>query len=193
MRASFEGVRRKILACKKCATMNSGQKRVPGRGVSTPLVFFVGEAPGRLGADKTGVPFTLDRSGKLLEDMMKMIQLSTRCNTYISNIVKCNPRSERGTNRRPSRSEIENCREHLLAEIAAVRPRVLVTLGELASSQLLECRHAMRDLNGKVCKSKSHGLVIPLYHPGYVIRGNYSIARYQRDFKQLRRLIEKKH
>jgi DNA polymerase len=192
MRLSIEDIRNRILTCKKCETMNAGQRRVPGVGVLTPSVFFVGEAPGRLGADKTGVPFTLDRSGKLLEEMMRMIGLSTHRDVYISNVVKCNPRSESGRNRHPSIEEIENCREHLLAELEVIEPRILVPLGKLASDQLLGLGKCMRQISGHMSAHESYGSVLPLYHPGYVVRGNYTVDRYRQDFRRLKKLLKEK-
>jgi DNA polymerase len=189
---SIDDVKNRVLNCKKCEEMNSGQRRVPGVGVLDPLVFILGEAPGRLGADKTGVPFTQDRSGRLLENMMRMIGLSPQRNVYISNIVKCNPRTESGKNRRPSMKEIENCKEYLVAELNTVRPQVILPLGELASKQVLGVGQRFCEIVGHVKTDSFNRPILPLYHPSYVIRGSYSIHCYRQDFQRLGRLLNTK-
>ena len=183
-------VNSKILACNKCKTMNQGQRRVLGVGTTRALVSFIGEAPGRLGADQTGVPFTQDRSGKLLRDLIVKIGLSTE-DVYISNVVKCNPRDECGRNRRPSRKEITNCREYLRAELKLIKAQVLVPLGKLASFELLGFRRSMKEINAQKFFNEQHGWIFPLFHPGYIIRGNYSIDRYRKDFNRLKKLFMK--
>jgi uracil-DNA glycosylase family 4 len=167
--------------------MNQGQKRVLGAGAIEPLVFFLGESPGRLGADKTGIPFTQDRCGRLLRKMIEEIKLHPY-EIYISNVLKCNPRNEKGKNRRPSNEELVNCHEYLLAELHAVRARVVVPLGEIASKALLGKKVRMEEINAKIFNHVEFGVIFPLYHPGYIIRGNYSLSEYGNDFACLRAL-----
>ena len=188
MSHAIERLNSQIAGCTKCRSMNSGQKRVVGTGVVEPLVFFLGESPGRLGADQTGTPFTKDRSGKLLRKMIEKIDLSPQ-EIYISNVVKCNPRDEHGRNRRPSTKEIANCRDHLLFELNIVRAKIIVPLGEIATREFLGNNMTMRKINAKVLKHADFGRVFPLFHPGYIIRGNYSMSKYRRDFQRLRKLI----
>lgn len=177
-----------IRTCRKCKSMTLGQKRVLGVGNANPLVFFLGEAPGRFGADQTGVPFTRDRSGRLFRDLIASVHLSHVNDVYISNMVKCNPRDEQGRNRRPSREEITCCRKYLQAELKLIRAKVLVPLGTLASWEVLGFRRPMQEINAKEHHNEDYGLVFPLYHPGYILRGNYSINCYREDFKRLKNL-----
>lgn len=106
---------------------------VPGSGDARARVMFVGIAPGRFGGDRTGVPFSGDRSGAMLRRMLARAGLAS---VFITNLVRCNPRDARGRNRDPERTEIANCRSHLEAEIAIVRPRVIVCLGRIAWREL---------------------------------------------------------
>jgi DNA polymerase len=168
--------------------MNQGQKRVVGMGTIKPLVLFLGESPGRLGADQTGIPFTKDRSGKLLRKMIEEIGLGSQ-EIYITNVLRCNPRNAGGKNRRPSYDEILNCHEFLLAELNIVRTKVTVPLGETASRELLGKRVRMKEIVGRVFDHTQFGLIFPLFHPGYIIRGNYPTLRYLQDFEHLRRLV----
>jgi uracil-DNA glycosylase len=154
---------------------------VPGDGEIPAVVAFVGLAPGRFGGDRTGIPFSGDRSGELLRRMILGAKLSR---VFISNVVRCNPRDSRGRNRDPNAREIANCRGHLKAELALARPRLVVGLG----------RVAWRELAGRAAPFSPRqrstirvgGLrLLAMYHPAYVIRGAYSERTYALDFDHL--------
>jgi uracil-DNA glycosylase family 4 len=174
--------------CCDCAALVKCRSRVvPGDGVVPARVMFVGIAPGRFGGDITGVPFSGDRSGKLLRAMIAKSGIE---DAFITNLVRCNPRDERGRNRDPLADEIDNCRKHLEAEIAMVRPRIIVCLGAMAwrhlagrDSPFSPARPKIREYNG--------ARLYPMYHPGYVIRGAYDARRYNRDFRRLRRHMDR--
>jgi len=185
---SLDQLNLSITFCKKCSSMNNGQKRVTGIGSCDPKVFFIGEAPGRLGADQTGVPFTQDRSGKLLREMLNEINLPSH-EVYISNILKCNPRSSNGKNRTPSEDELANCSEYLLQELIIIRPTILVPLGKLASSIFLGSDLSMAEVNAKIFCHSNYGKVFPLFHPSYVVRGFYPLTKYRQDFHKLEDLV----
>jgi uracil-DNA glycosylase len=152
--------------------------------VTAPVV-FVGIAPGRFGGDRTGLPFSGDRSGILLRRMIHEIGLRR---VFITNLVRCNPRDARGRNRDPDAREVANCRDYLEAELALVRPRLVVCLGRIA----------WRELAGRAAPFEPaeprpltvNGLrLYPMYHPGYAIRGAYPERSYRRDFARLAALL----
>lgn len=158
-----------VLACTACpALCSSRTQSVPGAGSPNADVLFVGEAPGRFGADQTGIPFTQDRSGRLLREMIDELsaELGRPLKVYITNVVKCNPQDAEGRNRKPSADEVVSCRSFLLREIALVRPKVIVTLGGLAAQEVLG--------TSKFSWWRKVPRTIPVYpakHPAYVIRG----------------------
>jgi uracil-DNA glycosylase len=129
-------------------------------------VMFIGEAPGRKGADQTRVPFSGDQSGKNFERFLASINLQ-RSEIFITSAALCNPRAESGANRRPKPSEIRNCSGFLRRTIELVEPAVIVTLGTVALDALKLLHHhefnlkqdagRMRHWNGR--------LLVPLYHP----------------------------
>src|SRR2546427_7058878 len=82
-------------------------------------VMFIGEAPGRKGADRTRIPFSGDQSAKNFERFLLSIGL-TRAEIFITSAALCNPRKPSGANRRPSASEISNCSDFLHRTIALV-------------------------------------------------------------------------
>jgi uracil-DNA glycosylase family 4 len=170
--------------CYDCAALVRCRSRVvPGDGAVPARVMFVGIAPGRFGGDLTGIPFSGDRSGKLLRLMIARAGIKS---VFITNLVRCNPRDERGRNRDPLAEEIDNCRKHLEAEIAMVRPHVIVCLGAMAWQQLAG-RDAPFDPTRPKILAGASAMLYPMYHPGYVIRGAYDAGRYIRDFRRLRR------
>ena len=96
---------------------------------------FIGEAPGRKGADRTRTPFSGDQSGANFDRYLNSIQLK-REQIFITSAALCNPRAESGANRRPSQKELANCSSFLRRAIEVVDPRVIVTLGSVALEAL---------------------------------------------------------
>lgn len=175
--------------CCDCAALVKCRSRVvPGDGAVPAQVMFVGIAPGRFGGDITGIPFSGDRSGILLRSMIARVGVD---DAFITNLVRCNPRDERGRNRDPNASEIGNCRRHLEDEIAMVRPRVIVCLGKMAWNHLAG-RDSPFDPIRPIIRERSGAVLYPMYHPGYVIRGAYDARRYIGDFRRLRRHLGKR-
>ena len=175
-----------VLACRACPTMPPERRRVPGCGAVEPVLAFVGEAPGRLGGDRTGVPFSGDRSGQFLRELIAELGLDVERDVYITNVVKCNPRDERGNNRAPSAAEVAACRPHLEAELRLLRPRVVVPLGGLACRALLD--RPLREV--RLVLSERDGLqFFPLYHPSYAVSYGYPRARYREEFLALKALL----
>ena len=130
-------------------------------------VLFVAEAPGRLGAERTGVPLSADQSGRNFAEFLHSARLH-RANVFITNAVLCNPRDRRGVNARPTPRELRSCVSHLADLLSVLDPPLVVTLGRIALEALdLISAHQMvlaRDVgtpapwNGRT--------VVPLYHPG---------------------------
>lgn len=176
-----------MLGCVRCAALVGCRSRVvPGAGAVGASVAFVGIAPGRFGGDRTGVPFSGDRSGTLLREMIAKSGLR---DVFITNLVRCNPRDPQGRNRDPDADEIANCREHLEAELALVRPRIVACLGRIAWRHLVGKQAAFEPERGRPVEAYGR-LLYPMYHPAYVNRGAYPVRRYARDFSRLRLAAE---
>lgn len=172
--------------CARCpALVESRSRVVPGAGEIPADVAFVGLAPGRFGGDRTGIPFSGDRSGDLLRRMIRRAGLQR---VFITNVVRCNPRDSRGRNRDPVAQEIANCRSHLEAELMLARPRLIVTLGRIAWRELAGRSTEFAPVDAVPLRIDDRWL-FPMYHPAYVIRGSYPERRYARDFKRLVKLL----
>jgi len=184
----LRALRAAMLGCVRCeALVKCRSQVVPGHGAAPAMVAFVGLAPGRLGGDRTGIPFSGDRSGNLLR---LMIARSGLGRVFITNLVRCNPRDARGRNRDPGAREIANCRDHLAAELAVVRPRVVVCLGAMAWREMAG-REAPFRPRRPAARSGGGVLLYPMYHPAYVVRGAYPARTYARDFVRLWRLLRR--
>ncbi|MGO9059691.1 MAG: uracil-DNA glycosylase [Candidatus Binataceae bacterium] len=181
--ARLAALQSSMLGCIRCAALVGCRSRVvPGAGAVGATVAFVGIAPGRLGGDRTGVPFSGDRSGDLLREMIAKSGLR---DVFITNLVRCNPRDPQGRNRDPDPDEIANCREHLEAELALVRPRVVACLGRIAWRHLAGKQAVFDPECGGPIEADGR-MLYPMYHPAYVNRGAYPMLRYARDFSRLR-------
>ena len=120
-----------VIECQRCPELCESRSRiVNGVGPSDADLLFVGEAPGEQ-EDSQGEPF-VGRSGSVLDEALRDQGLA-RADVRISNCVRCRPPE----NRDPHKGELENCREYLEREVAAVDPEVIVTLGKVPSEHLL--------------------------------------------------------
>ncbi len=160
-------------------------------GSLAPKVFFIGEAPGRAGADRTRRPFYGDKSGDNFQKLLDSIGLDREA-IFITSAVMCSPRSPTDANRRPTRLEIKNCSAYLRRVLGLVRPQVIATLGAVALEALdLITYHGFRlkthagqsvDWNG--------ASLVPLYHPSpQVIAAQRGMDLQLRHFQTLGKII----
>lgn len=120
-----------VTACERCPELVESRSRiVNGVGPEDADLVFVGEAPGER-EDAEGEPF-VGRSGAVLDEVLRENGLARR-DVRITNCVRCRPPG----NRDPTNEELANCRGYLDAEIEAIDPSVLVTLGKVPSQHLL--------------------------------------------------------
>ncbi|MBA2686298.1 MAG: uracil-DNA glycosylase [Gemmatimonadaceae bacterium] len=122
--------------CDACPRMR-GRRRVlgAGSGAIRARTLFVAEAPGRLGAEMSGIPLHGDQTGKNFERLLAAVGLR-REDVFITNAVLCNPQSPSGTNDKPTRAEIVECNHFLSETIAVVDPALVIALGVSALAAL---------------------------------------------------------
>jgi len=184
-------LKKKLRSCKKCEDLVRSRKQVvPGDGAKNADIFIIGLAPGKDGADITGIPFTRDPSGNLLRQMLESIHLSRERDVYITNIVKCNPKNKRGNNRNPTSKEIINCCDYLKAELDLINPKIIVTLGAYTTKYFLGKANSMKKCRGRIFQ-KGRRIIYPLYHPGFIVRNAYPKTKYVEDFGKLNKLRRK--
>lgn len=149
-------------------------------------ILFVGEAPGRLGADRTGVPFQGDIAGQNFERLLCTAGLS-RLDVFVTNSVLCNPRDEKGNNSPPTKREVRNCSIHLSILMDIIQPEIVVTLGRFALMALNSIESHSIELRRDVSKPVRWGryILLPMYHPGPRSAVHRSPAEQGKDFSFL--------
>lgn len=183
--AMFLNLVGRVATCTKCPRM-TGSARVlgPGCGPLDAPLMFVGEAPGRLGADGSHLPFHGDKSGHNFEKLIEQVGIS-RYQVFVTNSVLCNPKDERGNNATPTPAEIANCAPFLRETIEILEPAMVVTLGAVAlkACGLLE-EHAIT-LRGHVRTANTwlRRTLVPVYHPGQRAMVHRSFANQLSDYQ----------
>jgi DNA polymerase len=168
--------------CTRCPAM-CGRSAVLSNlnGSPNARIMFIGEAPGRKGADRTRVPFSGDQSGANLDRFLTSIDLK-REDIFITSAALCNPRTESGANRKPTQKELANCSAFLRRTIELINPRVIVTLGSVALEALKRIQY--HELNLKESAADIHSwqdrVLVPIYHPSPQV-----LASHRREKQQL--------
>ena len=178
----MENLEKLVLSCTKCELYRSRNKVVFGGGNFKSRIMFIGEAPGS-NEDLTGLPF-VGRAGKLLDKALHLAVLS-RQDMFITNILKCRPPN----NRNPNRKEIEACSTWLNYQIDLINPILIVLAGGVATKTLLKTDKGISKLRGRIFGALGR-LVIPIYHPAYILRNISKESIFFDDIKLISNLIK---
>jgi len=182
---TLEEIRRELADCRRCKLWTTRTNLVFGEGNPKAHLMFVGEAPGA-DEDATGRPF-VGRAGQLLTKMIEAIGMK-REEVYIANVVKSRPPD----NRPPEKDEIEACSPFVFRQIASIRPRLIVTLGNPATQELLRTRTGISRLRGEF-QDYPHmpGIkVLPTFHPAYLLRSPDKKREAWEDLKRVRTFLD---
>jgi DNA polymerase len=183
-RESLEEIQTELGECTRCRLHSGRRTIVFGVGNPDADLMFIGEGPG-YDEDVQGIPF-VGRAGQLLTKIIEAIQM-TRDEVYIANIVKCRPPE----NRDPEPDEIASCRPFLERQIESVRPKVICTLGRVAAQALLSTGEALGRMRGQI-RQYGETVVVPTYHPAYLLRyPEYKRPTWE-DLKLVRRLLHER-
>lgn len=191
----FAALAARVQKCRACARMcNSARVLNRGAGSLSARIMFIGEAPGRLGADQTEIPFHGDQAGHNFEELLRLAGLS-RDSLFVTNAVLCNPRDASGRNATPNPGELENCASFLHEQIDLVDPAIVVTLGAsaLRAVSAIEAHDLDLATDVRTAHQWSGRLLIPLYHPGQRAMVHRSAANQRSDYQfvaeHLRRIV----
>ena len=181
-RRELATVAKAVSTCTACTLSRTRTNAVPGEGAPEASIVFIGEGPGFY-EDQQGRPF-VGASGKFLDELLRSIGLD-RKTVFITNVVKCRPPQ----NRDPQPDEIEACGKHLEAQLTAIAPKVVVTLG----------RHSMQRYFPGEAISRIHGqprrkdglIVVPMYHPAAALHQGSLRKVIEADFMRLPEFLKK--
>ncbi len=178
---TLSGLADEIRACNACPLHRSAKQAVPGEGSAESGILFLGEAPG-YNEDVQGRPF-VGAAGQLLDQLLAGIGLD-RSSVFITNVVRHRPPE----NRDPLPEEVAACHVWFERHLAALKPKVVVTLG----------RHAMYKFFPGESISRVHGharkkdgiTIFPVFHPAAALHQPSLRADLQKDFESLAKFLE---
>jgi uracil-DNA glycosylase len=193
-RLSLSALREAATGCKGCHLWQVGTQTVFGEGANKAQVMFVGEQPGDQ-EDRAGKPF-VGPAGRLLDEALVAAGID-RSTTYVTNAVKhfkWQARGKRRIHQKPNWTEMTACRPWLEAELAVVKPRVLVLLGATAAQSLLGRQFRVTQNRGELLESDLAEAVTATVHPSSILRGEpeereANFAAFVDDLKVVAKLV----
>jgi uracil-DNA glycosylase family 4 len=177
LRELIEGINR----CQKCEIAKQRNRAVPGEGPEDAEIMFIGEAPS-WHEDQQGRPF-VGQAGKYLEELLASIGLSRR-QVYIANVIKCRPPA----NRDPLPIEIQNCQDWLERQIAAIKPRMIVTLGRYSMAKFFPGK-SISKIHGTA--QKRDGIIYyAMYHPAAALHQQSLRQAIEADMRKIPTILD---
>lgn len=180
---NWEQLQTACKSCTRCGLCETRRNVVFGVGNPQANILFVGEGPGEQ-EDLQGQPF-VGPAGKLLDDMLSIIDLDRRENCYIANVVKCRPPG----NRDPLETEQEACIDYLRNQIQLIQPRILVCLGRIAAKALISQDYRITREHGQWVQ-KDGMWITAIYHPSALLRDTAKRPETFRDLLSIREKLK---
>lgn len=163
----LEDIEKAASVCQLCHLHQTRTNPVFAKGNPSARLMICGMIPGP-DENKVGSPF-VGRAGQLLDKILGTV-IITLDDVYITNLVKCWLRPGLV----PDSICIANCLPYIVAQITIIQPRVIVTLGQLASVNLVSLppKTSMSSMRGRahVYNHKPRIDIVPTYHPSYLLR-----------------------
>jgi DNA polymerase len=176
---TLESLRQASAGCRACDLWKKGTQTVFGEGSAHASVMLVGEQPGDK-EDLAGHPF-VGPAGRILDEALEAAGID-RDEVYVTNAVKHfswvpDERGKRRIHKKPKYSEIRACRPWLDAEIAVIRPQVVICLGATAAQELLGREFSVMRQRGQFVLSPLAPFVMATVHPSSILRAQDDAAR----------------
>ncbi|HYY77273.1 MAG TPA: UdgX family uracil-DNA binding protein, partial [Gaiellaceae bacterium] len=163
-------LREAAAGCRACDLWKTGTQTVFGEGRRTAEILFVGEQPGDK-EDLAGQPF-VGPAGRVLDEGLDAAGIDRKL-AYVTNAVKhfkWQPRGKRRIHQKPNAAELAACRPWLDAEVAVVKPKVVVALGATAAQSLLGRQFRVTKQRGVPVESDLAPHVVATVHPSSILR-----------------------
>ena len=174
-------VAKEVSNCQKCALYHSRKLSVPGEGPANSEIMFIGEGPG-FNENEQGRPF-VGAAGNFLNELLAEAGLK-RTDVWIGNVVKCRPPG----NRDPLPEELAACNEYLERQIAAIDPRIIITLGRFSMGKYMPGAK-ISSVHGQMRRIGDR-FVIAMFHPAAALHQAALKPAILKDFAQLPKLLE---
>ncbi len=173
-------VAQEVSVCTRCELHHSRKNAVPGEGPANAEIMFIGEGPG-FHENEQGRPF-VGAAGKFLDELLAKINMK-RSDVFIGNVVKCRPPG----NRDPLPQELAACSEYLERQIAAINPKVIVTLGRYSLAHFVP-NAKISEIHGQAMRVRGR-LVVAMYHPAAGLHQRSLMSAIEEDFLRLPEII----
>lgn len=170
--AILQEIATEVASCTRCSLCKNRNRTVPGEGSPTARLLFIGEAPG-YNEDQQGRPF-VGASGDLLNKLLRAIKMP-REDVFIANVVKCRPPN----NQDPTPDQIAACKPYLDRQIAAIDPRVIVTLGRFSMARYWPGQR-ISQIHGQA-KKEGGRVLVPMFHPAAALRDDRTMQLFKED------------
>jgi len=169
--------------CHLCELSKGRHKVVFGEGSLTARLMLVGDAPSA-SDDSSGKVFT-GRSGDLLTKMLENVLGLARNDVYLTNVLKCKALDTQS----PSPTFAHTCHPYLLKQIELISPKIIIAFGELAYQYLTNDDSPMDTVHGTIVEKENY-IVIPTYHPNYLLRNPSAKKEVFEDLKKVKVLLD---
>ncbi len=183
--ANLDSLKLRLKNCNRCRLCENRTTVVFGQGSHNADLVFIGEGPGEE-EDRTGLAF-VGKAGKLLTQMIHSIGLN-RDSVYICNVVKCRPPG----NRNPNTDEIATCYPFLTKQIEFLKPKLIVTLGNVATKAIVPGALGIMKMRGRMIDHQGIPL-IPTFHPSYLLRNPSALGDVWTDMRKIRQALHQQN
>ena len=160
----LEKIKQQCLGCQKCVLGQTRTNLVFSDGVPNHKLVLIGEAPG-FNEDQTGIPF-VGKAGQLLDKIFASVGLSRQKDVYICNTIKCRPPD----NRDPLPAEKDACRPYLDAQLAILKPKIILLCGKVALTSFIPDATGITRIRGQWFDGPYGSKMMPIFHPSYLLR-----------------------
>ena len=183
MKISWNDFMEECRSCQACPLAQTRKNVVIYRGSVVAPIMFVGEGPGAT-EDEQGLPF-VGQAGRLLQLLLDAQGFKEK-DFHIANVVKCRPPE----NRVPTDAEASACKKLLGKQILIAKPKIIVLLGKTAYTLFTGDKNAkMTQIRG-IFLEKNGYLILPTFHPAYILRNNNERIKLWQDIAMVRRKAE---
>ena len=179
--SDLEKIAVEVSVCTNCALHQTRKKSVPGVGPADAEIMLIGEGPG-FNEDEQGLPF-VGQSGQFLSELLAQAGLK-REDVWIGNVVKCRPPG----NRDPLPDELSACDRYLERQIAAINPKIIITLGRFSMAKFLP-GVKISQIHGQMSRIGER-FVIAMFHPAAALHQPPLKPAILADFARLPALLE---
>ena len=174
-------IAKEVAVCQNCALYHSRKNAVPGEGPANSEIMFIGEGPG-FHENEQGRPF-VGAAGNFLNELLAEAGLK-RSEVWIGNVVKCRPPG----NRDPLPEELAACNEYLERQIAAIDPKIIITLGRYSMGKYMPGAK-ISSVHGQM-RRVGDRFVIAMFHPAAALHQAALKPAILKDFAQLPKLLD---